>query len=175
MRQIHWHSNHNYSFSFSVSHTHPWTPSFPQHSHDRVWRKPKFWEKPRVSPVNRCHIHLDSCYVLTIEPSFLLYFYFHVFDARDDLPKLEYLSRVIKEGMRLHCPVPFIQRKLTQPTTVDGVTFPVGTQCTIQILNLHHNPQVWNDPWTFNPDNFTPENLQNKDTYAFVPFSAGPR
>ncbi|PVD36823.1 hypothetical protein C0Q70_03813 [Pomacea canaliculata] len=93
----------------------------------------------------------------------------------DDLPKLEYLSRVIKEGMRLHCPVPFIQRKLTQPTTVDGVTLPVGTQCTIQILNLHHNPQVWNDPWTFNPDNFSPENLQNKDTYAFVPFSAGPR
>ncbi|KAK7478152.1 hypothetical protein BaRGS_00030599 [Batillaria attramentaria] len=92
-----------------------------------------------------------------------------------DLPKLEYLTQVIKEGMRLHCPVPFIQRQLTQPTTIEGVTLPVGTYCTIHLLNLHHNPLVWPDPWTFDPDRFHPDNMKDKDTYAFVPFSAGPR
>ncbi|ESP03555.1 hypothetical protein LOTGIDRAFT_237658 [Lottia gigantea] len=93
----------------------------------------------------------------------------------NDLPKLEYLSRVIKEGMRLHCPVPFAQRELTQDTVIDGHLFPKETHCSIHILNLHHNPLVWSDPWEFQPDRFLPENMQNLDSYAFVPFSAGPR
>ncbi|KAL8624346.1 hypothetical protein ACOMHN_044777 [Nucella lapillus] len=92
-----------------------------------------------------------------------------------DLSRLEYLLRVIKEGMRLHCPVPFIQRQLTKPSTIDGVTLPEGTFCTIHLLNLHHNPTIWKDPWTFDPDRFHPDNMKDKDTYAFVPFSAGPR
>ncbi|XP_070207599.1 cytochrome P450 4F12-like [Littorina saxatilis] len=92
-----------------------------------------------------------------------------------DLPKLDYLTMVIKEGMRLHCPVPFIQRQITQPATIEGVKLPVGAFCTIHLLNLHHNPTVWDDPWTFDPDRFLPDNMKDKDTYAFVPFSAGPR
>ena len=51
----------------------------------------------------------------------------------------------------------------------------MGTFCTIHLLNLHHNPLVWDDPWTFDPDRFHPDNMKDKDTYAFVPFSAGPR
>ena len=46
----------------------------------------------------------------------------HMFSTnRGDLSKLEYLTQVIKEGMRLHCPVPFMQRQLTQPATIDGL------------------------------------------------------
>ena len=46
----------------------------------------------------------------------------HMFSTnRGDLSKLEYLTQVIKEGMRLHCPVPFIQRQLTQPATIEGL------------------------------------------------------
>ncbi|XP_048238893.1 leukotriene-B4 omega-hydroxylase 3-like isoform X1 [Haliotis rufescens] len=92
-----------------------------------------------------------------------------------ELPELSYLACVIKEGMRLHCPVPFIQRQLTQPTTIDGTTLPKDTVCTVHLLNLHHNPEVWEDPWEFKPERFFPENMKDKDNYAFVPFSAGPR
>ncbi|XP_041377584.1 cytochrome P450 4F1-like isoform X2 [Gigantopelta aegis] len=92
-----------------------------------------------------------------------------------DLPKLEYLTRVIKEGMRMHSPVCFIQRELTQPIEVAGKTLPAGTTCSLSIYHLHHNPTVWKDPWEFRPDRFLPENMVNQDHYAFVPFSAGPR
>jgi len=88
---------------------------------------------------------------------------------------LTYLGYVIKEGMRLHCPVPFIMRHLTQPTTLEGVTFPKDTICSIYLLNLHHNPDIWEDPWEFRPERFFPENMKDKDNFAFVPFSAGPR
>ena len=81
----------------------------------------------------------------------------------------------MKEGTRLHCPVAMISRCPTVPTTVEGITFPVGTIFTINILNLHHNRLVWPDPWTFRPDRFHPDNMKDKDSYAFIPFSAGSR
>ncbi|PVD28999.1 hypothetical protein C0Q70_11596 [Pomacea canaliculata] len=93
----------------------------------------------------------------------------------EDLQKLEYLTQVIKEGMRLHCTVPFIGRQLTKPMTIEDVTLPAGTWCSLNIIGLHHNPLVWSDPETFDPDRFHPDNIKDKDIYAFVPFSAGPR
>ena len=48
--------------------------------------------------------------------------------------------------MRLHCPVPFIERETTKPVTIDGVPLPIGTIVGVQIYNLHHNPTVWDHP-----------------------------
>ncbi|KAK7494515.1 hypothetical protein BaRGS_00014168 [Batillaria attramentaria] len=106
----------------------------------------------------------------------------HILQGRDsdniewsDLSKLEFLTMVIKESMRLHCPVPLIGREITQPLSLDGVTIPAGTSCTINIINVHHNPTVWPDPYSFKPERFHPDNMKDKDSYAFIPFSAGPR
>ncbi|XP_060080598.1 cytochrome P450 4F6-like [Ylistrum balloti] len=93
----------------------------------------------------------------------------------NDLGKLENLTLCIKEGLRLHSPVSFIQRKTTQPFVVEGYRIPVGTSLAIQIYNLHHNPDVWDKPMEFHPERFLPENSVGRDFYAFVPFSAGPR
>ncbi|XP_069101418.1 ultra-long-chain fatty acid omega-hydroxylase-like [Argopecten irradians] len=92
-----------------------------------------------------------------------------------DLGKLENLTLCIKEGLRLHSPVSFIQRNTTKPFEVEGYHVPVGTSVAIQIYNLHHNPYVWDDPMEFRPERFLPENSVGRDSYAFVPFSAGPR
>ncbi|KAL3861960.1 hypothetical protein ACJMK2_007967 [Sinanodonta woodiana] len=93
----------------------------------------------------------------------------------EDLPKLEYLTMVIKEGMRFHGPVFAVQRQFTKDFELDGHTFPAGTIVTVQILNLHHNKDVWDNPEEFIPERFSKENSAKMDSYQYVPFSAGPR
>lgn len=81
----------------------------------------------------------------------------------------------MKEGMRLHTPVPFIQRVATKSLTIDGNTFPAGTPLSVNLYSLHHNPEVWDDHDVFKPERFTEENFSKMDSFAYCPFSAGPR
>lgn len=93
----------------------------------------------------------------------------------DDLHKLTYTTMCLKESMRLHVPVPMIQRELTEPMDLDGYTAPTGTLISIMLYNIHHNPLVWPDSLKFIPERFLPENVEKRDPFAFVPFSAGSR
>ena len=40
---------------------------------------------------------------------------------------------------------------------------------------LHHDPEVWDKPQEFNPDNFSPASKQKRDPYSYLPFGTGPR
>lgn len=93
----------------------------------------------------------------------------------NDLNQLEYMTMCIKEGMRLHSPVPFIQRQFTHDFQIDGKTFPAGTVVSLHIFGLHHNESVWEKPMDYIPERFSKENIGKMDTFQFVPFSAGPR
>ncbi|XP_021369743.1 phylloquinone omega-hydroxylase CYP4F2-like [Mizuhopecten yessoensis] len=93
----------------------------------------------------------------------------------EDLPKLQYLTQCIKEGMRLHSPVPFIQRRLKKEIEMPDCTLPGGALVTLHLYNLHHNPHVWTDPDTYDPERFNPDTVRELDTYSFIPFSAGSR
>ncbi|CAH1103827.1 unnamed protein product [Psylliodes chrysocephalus] len=95
----------------------------------------------------------------------------------NDTTQMKYLERVILETLRLYPPVPVIARKVNEDVKlVSGdYTIPKGTTVIIAQLLIHRNERYWKNPETFNPDNFLPENCQERPYYAYVPFSAGSR
>jgi cytochrome P450 len=40
---------------------------------------------------------------------------------------------------------------------VGGYRIPAGTNVMVGVYALHHDPTLWTDPETFNPDRFAPE------------------
>lgn len=73
--------------------------------------------------------------------------FFCVFAYRDDISKMSYLTCVFKEVMRHYTTAPIVARMIDQPCIIDGVEFPKGSFFDLNIYSVHHNPEVWDDPW----------------------------
>lgn len=94
-----------------------------------------------------------------------------------DTLEMKYLERVIFETLRMYPPVPIIARKVNQDVklaTLDAV-IPAGTTVVVTTYKIHRRADFYKNPEVFNPDNFLPENTQNRHYYAYIPFAAGPR
>lgn len=92
-----------------------------------------------------------------------------------DLNEMKYLERVIKESMRIYSPVPTMGRILSEDVQLDEYVIPKGTPVTIQVYYLHRDPRFFPDPEKFDADRFLPDNVEGRNPYAYIPFSAGPR
>eukprot|EP01080_Neovahlkampfia_damariscottae_P011888 gene11888-5215_t len=94
-----------------------------------------------------------------------------------DIENLDYLHKVVNESLRIIPPVPEIDRETEKDMFVGDMFVPKGTMIGINIYGLHHNPKIWKDPYSFNPDRWNEDNLKDIPNlrYSFIPFSVGPR
>ncbi|XP_058463622.1 cytochrome P450 4C1-like [Malaya genurostris] len=93
-----------------------------------------------------------------------------------DYADMNFMDRAIKECLRLWPPVPFISRTVSEDIVLsDGNIIPAGVIVNIHIFDLHRDPEQFPDPDVFDADRFLPENVDRRNPYAYVPFSAGPR
>ncbi|PRD27938.1 UNVERIFIED_CONTAM: Cyp4c3 [Trichonephila clavipes] len=58
---------------------------------------------------------------------------------------------------------------------VCGYSVPKDSSCTVAVYILHRDASVFPAPEKFDPDRFLPENSTNRNPFAYIPFSAGPR
>jgi cytochrome P450 len=92
-----------------------------------------------------------------------------------DLPRLAFHRQVLDESLRLYPPAWIIGRRAIDPDQVGGYDLPAGAVIAICIYTMHRHPAFWDDPDRFDPERFTPERSAERDKYAYIPFSTGPR
>lgn len=95
----------------------------------------------------------------------------------DDMAKMRYAESCIRETMRLLPTVPIIGRVITEPTEIGGFAIPKGVTVMVPPFAIHRDPRYFHNPDEFDPDHFTTERvkMRNREPYAYLPFSAGPR
>lgn len=92
-----------------------------------------------------------------------------------DLPRLTYLRQVIEESMRVYPTVYAMDRTTTKDLEIGGYTVPKGKTIFVSPWCMHHDPRYFPDPFTFDPDRWTPEEKAKRPRYSFFPFGGGPR
>ncbi|XP_028667984.1 cytochrome P450 4A6-like [Erpetoichthys calabaricus] len=94
----------------------------------------------------------------------------------EHLSKIPYTTMCIKESLRLCPPVPGIARKLTKTIQFpDGKTLPEGFHVGVSIYSIHRCESDWENPEVFDPLRFSAEQSAKRHSFAYIPFSAGPR
>ena len=96
-----------------------------------------------------------------------------------DLADMPYTLRCISESMRLYPHPPVLIRRALEDDRLPGGQFvPKGQDVIVSVYNIHHSPDVWEDPEAFRPERFALDkqapNEQNTD-FRYIPFSGGPR
>ncbi|CAN8004604.1 unnamed protein product [Ixodes hexagonus] len=92
------------------------------------------------------------------------------------IQKLPYLNCVVSETMRMYPPIfGFVTREAAVDKRYGKLKIPAGTAVMSAIDYIHHDPDNWEDPYTFDPDRFLPENKHKFNPLAWQPFGAGPR
>ncbi|GAA4871322.1 cytochrome P450 [Kitasatospora terrestris] len=93
----------------------------------------------------------------------------------EDYNALPYVTKVLKEAMRLFPAAPAMGRRSVEETVIGGVTIPAGSDVLVAPYITHRHPAHWEDPERFDPERFTPEREAARHRYAWFPFGGGPR
>jgi cytochrome P450 family 135 len=84
----------------------------------------------------------------------------------------EYVDAVVKETLRIRPVVPFVGRRLKEPTELGGYDLPAETDVMPAIYLAHTRRDVYPDPYEFRPERFLDG---SPETFAWIPFGGGTR
>lgn len=94
--------------------------------------------------------------------------------------EMPYLHQVILETLRLHPILPILERECTEPEGFSlepftDFTIPQGMPVYIPIYAMQRDEKYFPNPLLFDPDRFSPENINQIQPFTFLPFGIGNR
>jgi cytochrome P450 len=92
--------------------------------------------------------------------------------AGEQLEQLTYTKAVLSEALRLRPPAGILIRKVTRDTRLRNYALKAGNLAMISIYNIHHHPELWDNPETFDPGRFVDRKIPKNH---FMPFGIGSR
>jgi cytochrome P450 len=93
----------------------------------------------------------------------------------EDLARLPYTERVIKEAMRLYPPAYAILRLAIEDVEIGGYKIPRGSSAGVSPWVTHHDARFFPEPDRFLPERWTEEFQKQLPRFAYFPFGGGPR
>lgn len=92
-----------------------------------------------------------------------------------DIVDLPYLRCIINETLRLYPAGPLlVPHESSEDCVIGGYNIPRGTMLLVNQWAIHHDPKLWTDPESFNPERF--EGVEGtRDGYKLMPFGSGRR
>jgi len=85
----------------------------------------------------------------------------------------EYLTATVHEILRLRPVLPNAEPRLTKrPVTIGGYDYPAGVALLASAWLVHHDPEIYPDPFAFKPERFVGV---SPGTYTWLPFGGGRR
>ena len=92
----------------------------------------------------------------------------------DDLDRFESLGWLIREALRLYPPLTSMPRMCVRDTPFRDHLIPANTLVGIFPIHVHHMPELWSDPFSFDPERFSPQRQEDKrHPFAWAPFGGG--
>jgi cytochrome P450 len=95
--------------------------------------------------------------------------------SHGDVPKFEFTTQVIQEGLRLYPPFWMIDRMAVADDRVGDIAIPRGSTVIVHVYGAHHASRYWQDPETFDPSRFAKASGKQPTPFTYLPFGAGPR
>ena len=95
--------------------------------------------------------------------------------THEDLPRLGYLSRVVKETLRMYPTVWLLTRNAIDEVELGSHRIPAGANVFFSAYALHHDAKLFAQPETFEPDRWLPGYADSIPRNAYLPFGAGTR
>lgn len=91
--------------------------------------------------------------------------------------EMAYIEQCVNETLRKHSPALGTGRiaKEDYPIPNTNIVLEKGTAVIIPFSGIHLDSDIYPDPQKFDPNRFSPEEVEKRHPYAFLPFGEGPR
>ncbi len=95
--------------------------------------------------------------------------------AAADVSPLQYTEMVFAEAMRMYPPAWTMGRRVLTDYQIGPYILPAESIVLMSPWVMHHDPRFFPEPFTFDPERWTPDARETRPKFSYFPFGGGPR